>query len=378
MAQYYSVDVRPETFFVHTEDIEQPHLEEALKDAGGNLAPAAVGHAVAGPKRAYVYRKMAEAEFLETIEQGGMLYPKAKNPKNAEKIAKTGEKWFTESLQHTRKFDNKNVAEGTKEVIAEFELHKPGYQDIKTNHTIPQAGSKKLQPAEGRQFNVTNNELLKNHPKGKVNIGLKGRINVDEFNKHVISVKKINPDSFFNKTSALRWLRRNKLSAAAGAIGVLLDAGALILSVIEDNGKFGPSTKVTLAEIGGGAVGGYIGAAIGSLLPGIGTFVCGFIGSFIGSLIGNGIMSFFLGYSPAVPGPGLPAAEWETPSHEIPQAEWNSSSTHGVNPPIKPEWNTSVNPPSGEWSTQPTGFPTAEWDNIPGTSFPQPAWNIQQ
>ncbi len=270
------------------------------------------------------------------------------------------------------------IAATGKQVVAEFEVHKPGYQQIKTDHTIPQAGSRQHQPAQGKPFNVINTERLGNHPQGRVNIGLKGQQNVDMFNEHVISVKKINPDSFFNKTSALRWLRRNKLTAFAGAIGVILDAGALTLSVIEDGGEFGPSTKVTLAEIGGGAVGGSIGAAIGSLLPGIGTVVCGFIGAFIGSLIGNGIMSFFLGYSPTVPGPGLPAAEWENPPQETPQpAVWNSSG-YDVKPPTRPEWNASANPPAGEWGTQTTGFPTAEWGNVPGTGFPQPAWNIKQ
>ncbi len=107
-------NVGPATYFLRTENIEQPHLEGALKHAGGNLTPAAVGHAIAGAKKQYVYRKMAEAEFLKTMEQGGMLHPEAKNPKKAQQVARTGEKWFTESLQHTRGFDNSCYREASR------------------------------------------------------------------------------------------------------------------------------------------------------------------------------------------------------------------------------------------------------------------------
>lgn len=366
MPQHYSVNAGSNTCFVHSEGVEDHHLQSAFRHIGGSLAPAAVGHAVAGPKKQYVYRKMAEAEFTKTLEKGGILYPEARNPRSAERVARVGEKWFTESLQHTRGFNNQG-ASGS-QVVAEFEVHKPGYKNIKTHHTIPQAGSRGRQPARGRPFNVTNTERLGNHPKEKVNIGLKGRQNIDMFNEHVISVQKINPDSVMNKTSALRWLRRSKLTAFAGAVGVIVDAGSLILSVIEDGGKFGPSTKVTLAGIGGSALGGSIGAAIGSILPGIGTFIGGFIGGLIGSLVGNGIMNFFLGYSPAVPGPGLPAAEWDNPFQAYPEPEWESGG-YDLNPPLQSEWD-SIGPDKME-------FPQAEWDNIPGTGFTQPEWDIQ-
>ena len=126
------------------------------------------------------------------------------------------------------------------------------------------------------------------------------------FNRHVLSVKKVDPHSFVNKQTVLRWIRRNKLETCAGILGVALDAAALTISIIEDGGEFGRETTLTVANIAGGAVGGAIGAAIGSLLPGIGTSVCSFVGAFIGSLIANGITSFFLGCNPTTPGPGQP------------------------------------------------------------------------
>lgn len=126
------------------------------------------------------------------------------------------------------------------------------------------------------------------------------------FNKHVISIKKINPDGVMNRSSALCWIRRNKWGAFASLLGVTVDIATITLSVIEDGYKFGPSTTPTLAEIAGGAAGALIGSAIGSILPGIGTTIGSFLGSLIGSLIANGVTSFFLGYTPTAPGPGQP------------------------------------------------------------------------
>lgn len=204
-------------------------------------------------------------------------------------------------------------------------------KDIK-EHSIEQRGSKGRQPKEGRLFNVMNRERLSDHPKSKVNVGLKGVQNVDKFNEHVISVRKVDPQSLMNKTEALRWIRRNKLHVLGGAVGVILDGVSLILSLIEDSGEFGRSTTLTTADIGGGVLGGMIGGAIGSLLPGIGTAICSFIGSLIGSLIANGITRFFLSLTPVTqPGPGPPLLQTnpQTTMYGQPPLQLRTSATSG-------------------------------------------------
>ena len=320
----------PHKTYVQSDNLGDHEVETALQVTGGNLTPLAAGDLAARPSRKYVYRKMAEKEFEEVLKTRGMLHPQATNPKNAQQVARTGEKWFTEAIEHSRAYNRSN-AEGT-QVVAEFEVDRKGYtRDIK-EHSIEQHGSKARQPKEGRLFNVTNRERLMDHPKGKVNVGLKGVQNVDKFNEHVISVRKIDPHSLMNKTEALRWLRRNKLHVLGGAVGVILDGVSLILSLIDDGGEFGRSTTLTTADIGGGALGGMIGGAIGSLLPGIGTAICSFIGSFIGSLIANGITRFFLSLTPVTqPGPGPPVLQTNphTTMYGQPSLRLKTSATSG-------------------------------------------------
>lgn len=313
---HYEVDLSSDRTYLQTEDIDSDLIPKVLQNVGGNLAPVAAGHAVAKPRKAYVYRKMCEAEFDKVKSKGGLpTVPKEKS-----------EKWLTESLDHSRKFHNKAVR--NPEVVAEFGLPRKAYHDhIRDKHIGNDADMRSIinqhskEPRRGR--NVYNKERLGHRP-DKVNVGLKGPRNVEEFNKHIVSVKKINPDGFMNKTKALRWIRRNKLNVFFSGLGIVFDAAAITISVIEDGGTFGQSTTLTVADIVGGTVGAAvgtavagsalgtaaagtaIGSAIGSIVPGIGTVVCGFIGALIGSLIASGITSFFLGHNPVAPGPGQP------------------------------------------------------------------------
>ena len=280
-----------ERYYVEAEDIGFDLLESI---ATAEAIAAASNYALE-PKKTYVYRKMGEQEFALAKETQKMPYSLGRNPR-------TNEKWVTESTKHAREFHNAAVhgTEGT----AEFALHKQGWQEIRSG-AIPQGGARARQPAQGPMHNVYNTERLANHPKGKMNVGLKGNTNVDNFNKHVISVKKIDPNNFMNKSSTLRWLRRNKLTASASGLGFALDATSLIISIIEDDGSFGRNTAVTVSGMGGSALGSAAGAAIGSLL-GLAVPLVGFIGGLIGSLIAEGIARFFLCVNPTAPGPGPP------------------------------------------------------------------------
>ena len=219
-----------------------------------------------------------------------------------EAIPAHGEKWFTESQMHSTSYKNRGV-QGPESTL-EFRMDKPGYEKIRQG-AIHQAGSKSQQPKQGTKFNIFNKERLRGHPKGKVNVGLKGADNVAEFNKSVINVRKIDPKSFWRKPG-LRALGRNKLAVGLGALGVIIDAGAITIAVIEDGGEFGRTTQTTLAQIGGGFAGANLGALVGSLIPGLGNLIGAFIGGLIGSLVAGGITAFFLDVAPVcTPGPPL-------------------------------------------------------------------------
>ena len=179
--------------------------------------------------------------------------------------------------------------------MTEFAVNKAGYNEMR-NQAIPQKGSRYFQPQTGDMKNLTNTEQLGHRP-GKFNIGLKGDPNVAKFNKHVLSVKEVDPHSFVNKNDALMWCRRNKFHAALGMIGIAIDVGRITISLYEEGG-FGPKTQLNVGEIIGGSVGAEaavaigcaVGSALGSVIPVIGTTIIGFIGGFIGALFGKKIV----------------------------------------------------------------------------------------
>lgn len=294
--------------YIQTEDIPK-HLVNAAVQSAVARGAEETADGIRRPKRRYVYRDLSEAEFEGVLKQKGMLHPEASNPRKARKVARTGEKWITEAIEHARQYKKQGPG---REVTVEIELPESGYQADVKGDAIGQAGSKARQPSSGRPHNVTNTELIHNHPEGKVNVGLKGVENVDKFNQHVISVKKIDPDGLMSQTKALRFLRRNKFKstmATLGIVGVIVDGATMTLALVEDigdDGKIGRQSITTFANIaggvaggiGGGKVGGAIGAAIGSLLggPGVGTAVGATIGSligaFLGSLLAEGVTNF--------------------------------------------------------------------------------------
>ena len=280
------------------------NVTQILGGAGGAFAPAV--HAGRDRNTTYVFRKMGEGEFNATMAEQKMQSALTGN-------RRTREKWFTEHMDHSRAFHNKGVTEA--ERVAEFAVQKGGYNAMRGD-ALPQKGSKAFQPQTGDMRNLTNAEQLGHRP-GKLNIGLKGDANVAKFNNHVLSVAEVDPHSFLNKNEALMWCRRNKFHAAMGMIGIAIDVGYVTISVIEDDGRFGPKTQVAVGEIVGGlagaeaavAIGSAIGSALGTVIPGIGNIVIGFIGGLIGAIIGGGIvraLRFWVCAGPVAPGSGAP------------------------------------------------------------------------
>ena len=280
------------------------NVADILDGAGCAIAP--VAHAGRDRNTTYVFRKMGEGEFNATISEQKLIPGATGNPR-------TREKWLTEHMDHTRAFHNRGVTEA--ERVAEFAVKKGGYKEMR-GQAIQQQGSRQFQPRTGDMKNLTNAEQLHHRP-GKLNIGLKGDGNVAKFNDHVLSVAKVDPHSFVNKNEAMMWCRRNKFNAAMGAIGIAIDVGYVTISLIEDDGRFGPKTQVAVREIAGGlagaeaavALGSAIGSALGLVVPGIGNIVIGFIGGLIGAIIGEGIVKalrFWFCAGPVAPGPGAP------------------------------------------------------------------------
>ena len=254
----------------------------------------------------YVFRKMPEEEFSFVKDSQKMPYPKCK-PK------KTGEKWLTESMQHSREYHN--ASNNGPDVVVEFTVDRKGYRNIREK-AIPQKGSKAAQPKDGTHHNIYNKERIPEQSNMR-NLGLKGKQNVDAFNEHVLRISSIDPNSYVNKNRVLRWVRRNKVQAGVVAIGIAIDVAYVTVSIIDDEGSLGESTQIALGDIAGSitgaklgvAIGAKIGAAIGTIVPVWGNIILGFIGGLIGSLIGKGIVQltrYLFCVAPASPGPGVP------------------------------------------------------------------------
>lgn len=278
----------------------------------------------------YVFRKMALDEFNLTKDAQKLLKPLTTNPRK-------GEKWITESISHSKGYQNRgrlNIPEG----VAEIQVDKMGYKNIRDN-AITQYGSKAHQPREGPLINVYNKERLLNEP-NKLNIGLKGHDNVDAFNRHVVNISKVDPNSFMNKNKVVRWIRRHKLQTAGIAIGIAIDTAHIIISVISDDGSFGKSTQFALGNIAGGmlgaemaaVIGAQIGAALGSIVPVWGNIILGFLGGLIGSLVGGSVVElarYLFCVSPVAPGPGVPILDTDPyPTyHGVPDNDLETNAT---------------------------------------------------
>jgi hypothetical protein len=94
-----------------------------------------------------------------------MPCPKS-NPKKKGKVV--GEKWLTESMQHSREFHNASVE--VPEVVAEFTVDKKSYKNIREK-SILQKRSRNAQPTDGTYHNIYNKKRIPDQF-NKLNLGL--------------------------------------------------------------------------------------------------------------------------------------------------------------------------------------------------------------
>ncbi|KAJ8278531.1 hypothetical protein GJAV_G00088620 [Gymnothorax javanicus] len=297
---------------LQTEGIHPGVTDHFLRQAPGDVAYGAGSGLRRGPPT-YLYRTMCEAEHNATISQQRLQH----NIRSPE----TNAMWLSESLEHQKTFVNKGVKEPP--VVVEFEQQRREYRAIR-NQAIPQkspAGMpnsseiQKQRLAQGKpRANLYHHERLpKDGPMR--NIGMKGADNIDkQFNKAIISVKKVDPHHIPTKSSFKNWIKTNKLSIVGNALGVIADGVTLTFAILDDKGEFGNSVKLAIGDIAGSLAGAEAGITLASAVgtafcPGLGTvigFALGLIGSLIGALIGRSIASFFLMVEWQGEGPGAP------------------------------------------------------------------------
>ena len=153
-----------------------------------------------------LYRVADKAEVSESVKAGKLVKSQAANG---------GEVWMSESSKHTVPYYESRPSDGKS--VMKVEVPRDVYSKMKAD-MIPQESSRAVQmtrAAEGKgPANIFNTERLQNHPKSKVNIGIKGKANMEIFNQHVQGVEGIQPESLQYKSSGVhRYGRR-----AAGSV----------------------------------------------------------------------------------------------------------------------------------------------------------------
>ena len=119
-----------------------------------------------------VYRKMSAAEAEQALSSQ-QLPPRV--------AGSNSNKYVSESLEKVQKFQNKGAAQGTQEVILEFEVDAAEFAKLRAG-SIPQQGS------AGSSKIVFNTESLSGTELR--NLGIPGS-QLGNFNKIVISVKRV-------------------------------------------------------------------------------------------------------------------------------------------------------------------------------------------
>jgi NADH:ubiquinone oxidoreductase subunit D len=137
-----------------------------------------------------------------------------------------GETWISESVEHPKTYlpaqQAKMAESGVQLQTVQMKVQKPFYNDMKEN-CIPQRGASAANQ-NGVIKNVVNNERLANHPQGKVNVGIKNA-NLGEFNKNIVSAKKIDPSS---------WRYKNGVTKAVSRYGAET-TGLVVCELAENN-----------------------------------------------------------------------------------------------------------------------------------------------
>lgn len=105
-----------------------------------------------------------------------------------------GETSVSKSVKHSKTFmaERAESRGGVSQSTVQINADARAYSKIRSN-AIPQKGSRIINQQLQSVKNVFNTERLKNHPKGKVNLIIKGSENLKEFNKTVKSIKVVDP-----------------------------------------------------------------------------------------------------------------------------------------------------------------------------------------
>ena len=156
-----------------------------------------------------LYRVAGQEEVNNSVKAGKLVKHQATQ----------GEYWMSETTKHSRpyyksrKYPNKSTLKA--------KVPRKVYGEIRKN-MIEQKGSKAKQAARAKAgkgpANIYNRERLHNHPKGKVNIGIKGDANLQQLNKHIHGVREIHVDSWKYKNGFTRGVAQY----GKGAAGPLL------------------------------------------------------------------------------------------------------------------------------------------------------------
>ncbi len=132
-----------------------------------------------------LHRVAGEAEIENSVKAGKLV----------KQVGKNGEAWVSEGMEHTKAYhDSRPFAN---KGIMEIEIPRDALNKIKAD-MIKQEGSRvvqKVRVSEGQApANIFNREGLQNNPQGKVNIGIKGKANLQAFNDRIVVIRKISPD----------------------------------------------------------------------------------------------------------------------------------------------------------------------------------------
>ena len=141
--------------------------------------------------RAHLYRVAGETEVEQSVKAGKLV--KEPGPK--------GEVWLSESPDHSAQYSKTRPF---KNGVMEVEMPRKACEQMKAS-AIEQKGSRAMQTARAAEgkgpANVWNSEKLVNNPQGKVNFGIKGKANLQMFNKHIKGIRRIYPESLKSRNS---------------------------------------------------------------------------------------------------------------------------------------------------------------------------------
>jgi len=128
-----------------------------------------------------IYRRMSQKE-MEKVLATRQLQPHIIKPDQ-------NEVWLSTSLKHSRDFENKKVNSPENDVVIAFYVDVEKFCKEFENGIIHQHGSKSVNAnlILDNLKALYHDENLANHPWNKVNFCMKGRANVEKFNRCIMN-----------------------------------------------------------------------------------------------------------------------------------------------------------------------------------------------